>query len=511
LESYDGKQVIQRSAKAGLNRPGKTVMKISVLASAVFLAACSVKPVVISENEHQARITEDKTQMYADQEAITESLTLYQAMARAIRYNLDHRLKVMEEALASDMLEVSRLDMLPQLTYNAGYRGRNNYTGASSRSLLDGTESLVVSTSQEKERLVGDLGLSWNILDFGVSYYRAKQQADRLMIVAERRRKVIHNIIQDVRGAYWRAVTAQRVLSDIEPLMARMESALDAARKVEKRGLQAPEESLSYQRRLLTSMRQLHEARKELLTAKTELATLMSLPAGTQFSLAETRAGLPEIGQSVTEMEELALLQRPELREEGYHNRISATEIKRTMASLMPSLTLNTTYSHDSNRYNYHSSWFDTSAMISGNLMDIFTMPQRMDVARAQGEVVDTRRMALNMAVLSQVHISLINFAEASASYRTDNALDRVENRLLHHASSAASSNSGNELDVIEKEMNALLAELYKGESYAEMQTAYGQVYLSIGADPLPASIANYDINTLADALSSGEAGWAGK
>ena len=489
----------------------KSALKASVVGATIFLAACSVNPMVLSEQEHEARISSDSNLMYADQETLDGPLTLHQAMARAIRYNLDHRLKVMEEALANDMLEVSRLDMLPKLTYNAGYRGRNNYAGSSSRSLLDGTQSLEVSTSQDKERLVADLGLSWNILDFGVSYYRAKQQADRLMIVAERRRKVIHNIIQDVRSAYWRAMAAQKVLSDIEPLMTRIESALAAARIVEDRGLQSPVDSLSYQRRLLTSKRELHEARKELMTASTELATLMSLPAGTELVLVEQDAGLPAISMPVEELEKLAMLQRPELREEGYHDRISAVEVKRTMTSLMPSLTISTNYNYDSNDFNHNNRWFDFSTMIAGNLMDIVTLQQRLDVARAQGQVVDTRRLALNMAVLSQVHISLIEFAEATQSYQTDNALDSVETRLLHHVTAAASSKSGNELDVIEREMNALLAELRKGESYAEMQTAYGRIFLSIGADPLPADIADHNIDTLADALASGEAGWAGR
>ena len=265
----------------------KPLFRVSILASSIMLAACSVKPVVLSEQEHKARIAEDSLQLYMDQEPVSAPLTLHQAMARAIRYNLDHRLKVMEEALANDMLDVSRLDMLPQLAFNAGYRGRNNEAGSSSRSLISGNESLEVSTSQERERRVADLGLSWNVLDFGVSYYRAKQQADRLMIVAERRRKVIHNIIQDVRSAYWRALAAQNILDDIEPLMDRMETALASSRKIENRGLRTPFESLLYQQRLLTSMRKLHEVRKKLVTAKTELATLMSLPLSNEFTLTQ--------------------------------------------------------------------------------------------------------------------------------------------------------------------------------------------------------------------------------
>ena len=467
-----------------------------------------MKPVVISEQEHKERVSTDSQQLYQDQEPITSPISLHQAMARAIRYNLDHRLKVMEEALAIDMLDVSRLDMLPSLVANAGYRGRNNDSGSSSRSLITGNESLEISTSQERERIVADLGLSWNILDFGVSYYRAKQQADRLMIVAERRRKVIQNIIGEVRDSYWRAWAAQNVLADVTPLMDRIQRALLTSVQVEKRGLKTPLESLEYQQRLLSSMRQLNEIRRNLGTAKTELASLMSLPLSTDFTLEQPVEKMPKIALSIEQLEELALMQRPELREEGYHDRISAAEIKRTMVSLMPSLTLSTTYNYDSNDYNKHVSWLDFSAMLSGNLLDIATFNQRLNIAKSQAEVVDTRRLALSMAVLSQVHIAVQDFAETVAMYRTDKAMFDVENRILNYVSASAESQSGHELDVIEWELNSLLAELRMGESYASLQSVYGRVYLTIGGDPLTESAVDNSIDSLASALASGERAW---
>ena len=178
------------------------------------------------------------------------------------------------------------------------------------------------------------------------------------------------------------------------------------------------------------------------------------------------------------------------------------------MASLMPSLTLSTTYNYDSNEYNKNSNWFDFSAMISGNLLDIVTLQDRLNIAESQATVVDTRRLALNIAVLSQVHISLLDFAEASSMYKTDKAINEVEGRLLNYVNASVTSKSANEMDVIEREMNAVLAQLQLGESYAQLQSAYGRVYLSIGADPLPDSIASYDIDTLSKALATGEKLW---
>src|SRR5690606_29006486 len=104
-------------------------------------------------------------------------VTLEEAMARALKYNLDNRLKMMEQALAHHQLDIANFNLLPQLTANAGYVTRDNRYGSSSQDLATGQQSLVPSTSLDKTYRTADLSFSWNILDFGVSYYQAHQQA----------------------------------------------------------------------------------------------------------------------------------------------------------------------------------------------------------------------------------------------------------------------------------------------------------------------------------------------
>lgn len=97
---------------------------------------------------------------------------------------------------------------------DAGYRWRDNDSGGTSVGIEDRVVSLRPSTSEEREHLLADATFSWDVLDFGMSYYRAKQQADNVNIAGEScRRKVLQNIVQEVRDAYWRALGAQRLLS----------------------------------------------------------------------------------------------------------------------------------------------------------------------------------------------------------------------------------------------------------------------------------------------------------
>lgn len=52
-----------------------------------------------------ARLAEadgDRAEMFGDQEPLLHPLTLHEALARALRYNLDGRVKLIEEALSQD-------------------------------------------------------------------------------------------------------------------------------------------------------------------------------------------------------------------------------------------------------------------------------------------------------------------------------------------------------------------------------------------------------------------------
>ena len=77
--------------------------RAAIIASALVLAGCaSVTPHPYTEKDVKERVAADRREMYADQEPITKPLTFPEAVARALKYNLDYRLKLMESALAAE-------------------------------------------------------------------------------------------------------------------------------------------------------------------------------------------------------------------------------------------------------------------------------------------------------------------------------------------------------------------------------------------------------------------------
>jgi len=114
---------------------------LAVLVTAAF-AGCAIQPQALSPDERQTALKAGRTEMFQQQEPVQGPITLDEAMARAIKYNLDHRVKLMEEVVSQRQLNLSRTDLLPKLALSAGYSGRDNELASSSRSVISGNQSL---------------------------------------------------------------------------------------------------------------------------------------------------------------------------------------------------------------------------------------------------------------------------------------------------------------------------------------------------------------------------------
>ncbi len=494
-----------------MNTPIRFGFKLS--APAVLLAVltgCAVTPQPIDMAQSKAALGAERTALYQNQEAVKGPISLDEAIARSLKYNLDYRLKLMEEALAQRQLDLSQADLLPRLSAQAGYTTRNNDNASFSRNVATGAVSLVPSISSDRNHSAQDLGLSWNVLDFGVSYYQSQQQADRFLVAQERRRKAIHLVMQQVRLAYWQAVGAQQLEAKILPLMAQTREALGFSRKIEAERLQAPLEVLNYQRQLLDLMRQLEAVRDELSQARPRLAALLNMEPGKSFELVVPSAlAMPDLAMSLEKMEETALLGRPELMEARYNERIGALETRKAVARLFPGVEFFIGTHYDGNSYLTNSQWRDAGMRVSWNLLNVLNYKTILGTAEAQQEVAKSQRLALSMAVLTQVHVAYRDYLGRKRQYELNQELDGVEQRILTLTKSAVGSEAQGKLNEIRVTAGALLSQLRLFQSYGAMQGTYGQMLATLGWDSLPSMLPSHDLATVTKAVAQMDATWA--
>lgn len=452
----------------------------------VFLVAgCSNYDNVISRNERTVRIENDKNAIFATQEPVRRSITLCEAMARAMKYNLDLRLKAADAILARGDFNASEFDMLPGIVASAGYLSRSNMYAVKSA-----PSSNIVSFGEDRHRRVADLQMTWNILDFGVSYINSRQKGDEFLIALERRRKMQQNIIRDVRYAFYRSMSAQRLLSKIDPLMRQVKSALAKSQRLERDQTQSPLDALRYQKTLLTTLRELTDLQRDLMNSKKELAALMSLSPSQDFvvnAAYNPKQALPgNFPKKVRELEYLGLQYRPELREEDYHTRININEVTKARLRMLPGLEFNIGENYDSNSYLVNNSWANTGVRLTWNLINLLSAPMRIGRAQSDVKVADIRRMALSMAVLTQVDVAFLRYHQSRKEVGIARKEQSVTRRLYSQIHTAYRSQKASELELIQAKTDMLLADLRNDLTEAEYQNAAGQVLSSVGYDVIP-------------------------
>jgi outer membrane protein TolC len=455
----------------------------------ITVTGCSVKPKLITKKELNTDIKENLEFIIKNSTPITKEISLEEAINRAIKYNLDKKVSVMEKALAQKEAKNMTYELLPKLTASAGYSARNNYAASASTSFtnnqpdpLDANPTYSLSSS--KSRFTSDMEFSWNILDFGLSYIRAKQQSDKYLISIEREKKVKHNITKDVRKAYYEALSATELIEKIEPIMIETKKAIEFSQKAKSLRVSSSMEALTYQRELHDILRSLNSIRKELITSKTILSELMGLKPGTQFKLVKLKKDeylVPSIPLTINEMEKIAIKNRPEIHESRYKERISEEEITAAKLSILPRFGISTGLHYDNSEYLLNGDWFSYGATVSWNLFDLFGYSNRQDIAKSKFAIAKQQKLAIYMAVLSQVHLSYVKFKELKKDYILSKRYLEISDEIFSIIKSKNELNLNSDLIFIKEKLNHILAILRHSSSYAQMQNSYGELLVSIG------------------------------
>lgn len=478
----------------------KSIALVSIIS--VMTAACAVQTEPTTLGERSARASVDKATLFGGQEEIIKPVTLYEAMARAIKYNSDQRVALMEQAVAYGIADTASADLLPQIAANGGFSVRSDTKAVSAKDVRTGVETLPDSYVEDRTIRAGQLQMVYNVLDFGISYVSAKQASDRRYISEEMRRKSIHQVIHEVRVAFWKAAAAQRITEDMAVLIGSVQDELvrvNAGNSAEK-----TQEQLEEQKTLLTALQDLTEMREAILTAKAELGALMNLPPNAEFILdipaeMDNVKIVKDFGQ--VDLEHFALVNRPELRINDYEARIAKAEAKKEILRLFPGIEFSAGINYNSNSYLKNRNWADAGIGVTWNLMKLFTQPQAIRLAKDKQELERLRRLAMTMAVTSQVNVSFLQMRQAGESFEVAEALDDVNEKIWQKAFKNKNRTAKEQRKTLLTAVERLISHLKRDFAYAEYKGAESNLFVALGIDPLPKFIAQATVQSIAGML----------
>lgn len=464
----------------------RLMMRASAVALAGHVAAaCTIQPEELSKAEFSRLADSSIAGIAADQQPVAGAIDIHEAVARALKFNLDHQVELADMAVRDRELQLSHYSMLPSLVANSGYTGRDSYSASSSQNALTGVESLATSTSQDKQVRTADATFSWNILDFGLSYVRARQAADKVLVQNELRRKVALRIVEDTRTAYWRAVSAQRLLKRLHKVELQARDVEREARGLSTDKLSSPITSLTYEREIVEVQRTIGEVQRELNAAQVQLGTLMNIAPGTSFKLAGGKPGTPKMPrQKMSEIVHTAVMNRPELKEVAYRQRINEQEAHAALLEMLPGLNIYAATSFDSNSFLLNNTWQGWGAKATWNLLKVFSYPARSAVIEQQDELLSKRALAVTMSIMTQVYVSRIKYAHAVKEFETAKRYSNVQQRLVAQIRAEAAADRVSRQTLVREELNSLVGEAKLDIAHAGMQSAHTFMMTSMGLTP---------------------------
>ena len=441
----------------------KIVVLLSVFS--LMIAACSKEtgnsvveisvpaPAAYTDWDRAIRVDTDMQSMYANlPRRIEKPIDMYMAFALALKYNYTRRLVSYQQS----MIEVGQnpANRLPEIFSSAGYVNTSN-AGA----------------------MDSELKLAWNILDVSTVYYQSKDDWYQTSVAYEQSRKVIHNLMQETRVLYWKALSAQRLLPVIDDMIEYMTLDVDElnaqSADLAKEGKSLSVADLERKREYMEAVKDLSALKRDFETAEVRLASLMGFHPSTEFKLVGREDGnfdLPEIKSSLSEMEWVALTNRPELRV-----RDLVTNIDEVIASFKVfSDPGNVKYKNNPSYYN--RMWSRKAKEVG---MEVFENVKDPKYFEAEA----LRRQRMTTLVLTQVYVAWARYMSAIEDYQIAEELakaseDIAEDTTITDGARAAKSQL-EAARAITDEGKALLA-------YVNLQDALGNLYATMGMDAIP-------------------------
>jgi multidrug efflux system outer membrane protein len=469
------------------------------------ISGCGIKPKPLLLEEIADSALSDIHTIYESQESLSQKLNLSEAMARSLKYNLDNRVKLMEQAVAHKNVEMAEMDMLPMLGISAGYLDRNNVDASQSKGVPDGNISLRHSTSQNRGRANADIRFTWNILDFGVSYMQAKQNADRFLISQKTRQKVMLKLLQQVRSAYWRALIMQTMSKEVETIFAKVNTTLNDLKAVREKQLYTPLFALNDIRTLIVTKQELANIRDSINIAAVELASLINVPASSHLILEESSdfEKIPQIPNNINEMELTALLNSSDYTTELYNTRIDQMESHKALLRMLPGIEFSYSGNYASNSFLWNNLWGEAGVRLAGDLLKLATIPDTLEYSVISHQLAVSRRLAVNTAVVAGVHLAWQNYNNAVGHLKQASFLNTIDSEIAALTRNAEQNRSSSEVEAIQNEFKALGSKMAHLLSYAKAQDSFGAFLVSLGSNPVPENYQALSVTELSKLLEN--------
>jgi multidrug efflux system outer membrane protein len=430
---------------------------------------------------------------------LSHPLTLDEMIDLALVKNLELFVQAQKIAIQEDQAERVRWQLLPDMDFNYLDSRRSQNTASFSRFLnpLLNIGPPIYQIGAPQHHTSWNIGLAWNALDFGITYFRARQQENKATQEEFEYNRVRNSLVLRIVSAYWRAVFAKLAIQRMNELLPDM---LDQTEKLNRelvdKAYLSKAQGLAklvyfYQREIQVrgyndrndSSDPTQGYEKEFESNLLDLATLMQLPPGVDFDIALPEgdlgldAHLPDLGS----LFDLALQYRPELYQKDLDILISKDDVTIAMIQQFPAFRAFNINNFDSNPFLLHHHWYDAGFSVAWNLLDFPSNMMGHVVATDSVLVAYKSRLQISQGVLSQVALARIQFMQNKEQFEIALKVYNASRAVAELAELESRAGKKSKLEALQSKIDTALALNNVQKIYAELQSNLEQINNSIG------------------------------
>lgn len=423
--------------------------------------------------EKLRQINSDKDLEIIDERTppLPQKLCLEEIIAIALEKNLDLEIKRKEFSVQCHNTMREQLRMLPQLIAHQELSIRNNDLIVASKSVdplvPPAPPSISTNRGVNRRDIVGTL----NILDFGLAYFKARQEGHRSYISAIEYYRAEQSIIMEICQQFWRAVAAKAAIDGSQDVLLEAEIFQEKIRKQMDERFVSRNSALKNISDLITLQIRFDEDRREYFDAMMKLNQLMGRPYHCDFELCYDLSRPTALDlEDIIVLEDVALTHRLELYTRDAEEQVAADEVRYALWQMIPGVEAFVGSYFDSNTFLTYNHWIVAGAQATWNLLrlpsfyfDKLSAERRRDVARAN-------RLALSVAVLSQVRLAYILYNESYRQYENSKLLEDTNDELLGSIEGQYLGGAVSAGEVLQTKAQTLTAKINALKAYGNMQ-----------------------------------------
>ncbi len=363
-------------------------------------------------------------------------LSLKECIVLAQKHNLALKVEKLEKQVLREQKTAEMLGMLPELNVKNTYTSRNNTAASSSKKVGSGGLTYGYSSSTDDDVNDFSVGVALSTLDFGLAFFNTVQAKDRELMKEQQIRRTSQNLTLDVVKAYFKVASAQRAINITRKLLADCRDHYALIEKLAKSRAITPFRAFEETRKFMDMEKRLTNYIRNYENSCVELRALLGLDPSGEILVDDACLGaVPKMEfPELVLMEQIALLERPELYEADIRKHINVVECRKELVKMIPSARMFVDFNNNDNSYLYHNTWYSIGINAAYNLLklpkDIATYVARTSMVEAESQKI----YSIGIGIMAQVRISHYNLRSVNERFAIDNRVYETYKKNLNWA-----------------------------------------------------------------------------